>query len=329
MSELKKEGFIAFTSDYGFKVTFGNEKNTIFLKRALKALLNLPYDIVEISFSRATFEGMNRDSRSGIYDMICVDERGDTFIVEMQAVAKSFFLNRLQFYAFHRFDELVKRGRFNFNIKEKIYCIAFLGTNISTVSTYHNTLTLKNQDGIEFENPIKYVTVELEKFTLTADEVKTDLEKLIFTMKNAHIMAATKAPKPAFWDEEWLSIPIGELDIRKMSHERYEAYQYWLVHEAEAKRLEEERQEQSEIRGEIRGEIKTLKNLVKDGTITFESLTKSGKYSAEMILKVKELFVEELINEGLLPLRKIALMAFVSDEFVWKMAENIELRNRS
>ena len=136
-------------------------------------------------------------------------------------------------------------------------------------------------------------------------------------------MAATKAPKPAFWDEEWLRIPMGELDIRKMSHERYEAYQYWLVHEAEAKRLEEERQEQSEIRGEI----KTLKNLVKDGTITFESLTKSGKYSAEMILKVKELFVEELIKEGLLPLSKIAPIASVSEEFVWKMAEEIDSNN--
>ena len=68
---------------------------------------------------------------------------------------------------------------------------------------------------------------------------------------------------------------------------------------------------------------------MKDGTITFESLTKSGKYSAEMILKVKELFVEELIKEGLLPLSKIAQIASVSEEFVWKMAEEIEGNNRS
>ncbi len=40
-----EQEFIPFTSDYGFKVTFGNENNTVFLKRALKALLQLRYPI--------------------------------------------------------------------------------------------------------------------------------------------------------------------------------------------------------------------------------------------------------------------------------------------
>ena len=197
MSEQMEQDFIPFTSDYGFKVTFGNENNTVFLKRALEALLQLRYAIKEIAFSKTTFDGLIKDSRSGIYDMVCTDERGDTFIVEMQGLAKAFFLNRLQFYAFQRFDILVKKGKFDFDIKEKIYCIAILGTNISDVASYHNTISLKNQDGIEFSNAIQYVTVELEKFNLSVEEVQTDLEKLIFTIKNAHKMTATKE-KPAF-----------------------------------------------------------------------------------------------------------------------------------
>ena len=42
-----------------------------------------------------------------------------------------------------------------------------------------------------------------------------------------------KAEKPAFWEEDWLNIPMGELDIRTLSPERYEAYQYWLVQQAD------------------------------------------------------------------------------------------------
>ena len=95
MSEFIDHDFIPFTSDYGFKVTFGNEKSTIFLKRALQALLQLPYAIQEITFSRATFEGLHNESRSGIFDMVCIDERGDTFIVEMQGIAKAFFFEPL------------------------------------------------------------------------------------------------------------------------------------------------------------------------------------------------------------------------------------------
>ncbi len=287
MSEFTPTGFIPFTSDYGFKVTFGNEKNTVFLKRALQALLQLPYVIIEITFSKTTFEGLLEDSRSGIYDMVCVDERGDTFIVEMQGQAKSFFLNRLQFYAFQRFDNLVKKGKFDFDIKEKIYCIAILGTNISEVLSYHNTITLKNQDGIEFSNQIEYITVELEKFNQSMNEVKTDLEKLIFTIKNAHKMVEA-SEKPKFWQEDWLNIPLGELDIRTLSPDRYEAYQYWLVHEAEAKRLEEELKAKGKIEGKIEEKILMIKELIKENLIPLSSIARIGRVSEEFVLKIKK-----------------------------------------
>ncbi len=285
-----EQDFIPFTSDYGFKVTFGNENNTVFLKRALKALLQLRYAIKEIIFSKTTFDGLIKDSRSGIFDMICTDERGDAFIVEMQGLAKAFFLNRLQFYAFQRFDFLVKKGKFDFNIKEKIYCIAILGTNISDVTSYHNTISLKNQDGIEFSNAIQYVTVELEKFNLSVEELQTDLEKLIFTIKNAHKMTAAKE-KPAFWEEDWLNIPMGELDIRTMSPERYEAYQYWLVHQADMERLEREQRESTEkakIEGKIEGKIEIIKELIKEGLLPISSIAKVAHVSEGYVLKIQE-----------------------------------------
>ena len=65
--------------------------------------------------------------------------------------------------------------------------------------------------------------------------------------------------KPSFWQEDWLNIPLGELDIRTMSPDRYEAYQYWLVHEAEAKRAAEER----ETKAKIEGKIEMIKELLK------------------------------------------------------------------
>jgi predicted transposase/invertase (TIGR01784 family) len=312
MNEQIQQDFIPFTSDYGFKVTFGNEKNTVFLKRALQALLKLPYAIQEIVFSKATFDGLIKDSRSGIFDMVCTDERGDTFIVEMQGQAKSFFLNRLQFYAFQRFDILVKKGKFDFDIKEKIYCIAIIGTNINDTPSYHNMLSLKNQDGVEFSNSIQYVTVELEKFTLKVEEVKTDLEKLIFTIKNAHIMTAT-AEKPTFWEEDWLNIPLGELDIRTMSPERYEAYQYWLVHQAEEERWKNEREraerELSDKQIEFSNREKELLNKER------ELLERTARIENSKIEGKIEI-IKELLREGLLPLSSIAKVAHVSEEFV-------------
>lgn len=304
-----EQDFIPFTSDYGFKVTFGNENNTVFLKRALEALLQLRYGIKEIVFSKNTFDGLIKDSRSGIFDMTCTDERGDTFIVEMQGQAKAFFMNRLQFYAFQRFDFLVKKGKFDFDIAEKIYCIAILGANISEAASYYNTISLKNQDGIEYLSAIQYVTVELEKFTLSADEVKSNLEKLIFTIKNAHKMTA-KAEKPAFWEEDWLNIPMGELDIRTLSPERYEAYQYWLVQQADNERWEKELIERSQRTGMERGIAEGIEKGIEKGM-------EKGKIEGKIEI------IKELLKEGLLPISSIAKVAHVSQEFVMKIQNEL------
>ena len=145
-------------------------------------------------------------------------------------------------------------------------------------------------------------------FKVTFEEVKTDLEKLIFTIKNAHIMSTSTASKPAFGEEDWLSIPMGELDIRNMSPEKYLEYQHWLVQEAETKRREEELKEE--------GKIETIKDLIKEGTISFKNIAETRKYSKETIEQVKKLLVIELIEESMLPLSSIAQMADVSEEFV-------------
>ena len=124
------ERFIAFTSDYGFKVTFGNEENTLFLRKALQALIGSKVAIKKIAFIKTNLNAVTDVDRSIIFDLFCKDENNETYIVEMQLQATDVFLNRLKFYAFHSLNRLVKKGKFNFNLKTKIYCIAFLGTNI-------------------------------------------------------------------------------------------------------------------------------------------------------------------------------------------------------
>ena len=42
--------FIPLISDYGFKVTFGNEHNTLFLRRALQAFIASPVPIEYVEF---------------------------------------------------------------------------------------------------------------------------------------------------------------------------------------------------------------------------------------------------------------------------------------
>jgi predicted transposase/invertase (TIGR01784 family) len=249
------ERIIPFTSDYGFKVTFGNEKNTLFLKKALQILIGSDIPIKEIFFKNTEFNALTLEDRHGIFDLLCQDEKDNTFIVEMQLQATFSFLNRLKFYSIHAFNNLIDKGDFDFNITRKIYCIAFLGTNIFNFEDYKNVLTLRNQEGLLADDQTTYITIELNKFMINAEDVNSDIEKLIYSVKYNKLMENT-AKRPAFMEEEWLKSALDELDIRAMTPDKYRDYMMYKMRLAEAERAKAELVRESEKRGEKIGEIK-------------------------------------------------------------------------
>ena len=84
-------------SDYGFKITFGNEKHPQFLKKALQALIDSPVPIQEVTFTKNEVSGTTLSARSGLFDITCKDELGQVFIVEMQLANFANMIHRSKF----------------------------------------------------------------------------------------------------------------------------------------------------------------------------------------------------------------------------------------
>lgn len=222
------ERFIPILSDYGFKVTFGNETDTRFLRRALQALIQSPIAIKYVEFIESEIPGLTKDSRSGVYDIACTDESGNQFIVEMQLSKYPDFIQRMKFYSFYRLNTLVRKGKYKFEGLPKIYCIGILAFNIFPhIADYHNVAVLKNEKGELIDDQTTFITVELTKFKKRLSNVQTDLDKLIYTMKTLHKVTKPKQ-FPQFWSEEWLEAAIKELDTRAMSPEKRMAYEMTL-----------------------------------------------------------------------------------------------------
>jgi predicted transposase/invertase (TIGR01784 family) len=261
MTDLKLPIFIPFTSDYGFKVTFGNEKDTLFLRRSIAALIQSPYPIVRVVFNKTTFEGLTKSSRSGIFDLACTDEQGNNFIVEMEVRAGSKFLQRMKFYAFQKYTEIVRKGHGVYDNLPKIYCIGILGKTINALPDYRNVISLRNQDGVEVDDQIKLITVELPKFKVKEKDVVLDVEKLIFTIKNLKKMVK-EAKKPKFMQEDWIDSAVTELNTRAFTPAQYEAYMRHLVQQADAKKQEERKIARSKHLGKIEGKIERDTELV-------------------------------------------------------------------
>ena len=231
--------YLPITSDYGFKVTFGNPHNTEFLRRALPALIGSDVPIRQVTLEPTAYAGLTPESRSSIFDLSCVDEHGRFFIVEMQVAHSPDFLQRLKFYASQKLNLLVQRGRFNWQSLPQIYVVALLSQNILPGSDYQTVANLRTASGVLLDTQLTFILVELNKFQLSAADVRTDLEKLLFTMNNVENPALDLENRPAFWEEDWLKSALDELSTRNVTPEQYEQMMRSLARRASNLQIEQ------------------------------------------------------------------------------------------
>ena len=182
--------FISMFSDYGFKVTFANETDTTFLKRAIQALIKSETAIEHIEFNKSELTAITKTSRGGLYDVTCIDEKGRRFIIEMQVQDLKYFIHRAKFYGFYHFNILVKKGQYRFNDLKKIYVISILGGTIyPDLEEYHHEVCLRNQHGALIDDQITHMLIELGKWDKSVEEIErsnSDIDKLIYLMKTTN-----------------------------------------------------------------------------------------------------------------------------------------------
>lgn len=275
--------FIPIISDYGFKATFGNETNTLFLRKALQALIKTETPIKEVKFDKNTFEGLTQDSRSGVYDLACTDENDNHFIVEMQYGEEPYFVQRMKFYSLHKFNAMVKKGKFDYGTLTKIYCVAILANTILPYKQYHTLANLRNEQGELFDKQMTFVTVELNKFELQEFDCQTDLEKLIYTMKTIHTVTQP-IQFPQFWNEEWLKVAIDELDSRKMTPEERASFEILVARNAEAVKAENKKIKDAIVNNKI----ETIRKMLIRGKLSIEEIAEDNAVTLDFVKNIQQ-----------------------------------------
>ena len=314
MNEASEEKrFISMLSDYGFKVTFGNEHHPRFLRRALQALIASDTPIRSVQFSKNEITATTRQARGGLLDVTCEDERGQVFLVEMQLVDFSNMIHRTKFYAFHRFNTMVKKGNYQFDDLRKIYTITILGGTNYATDLYHQIGALRNQQGELIDDQITHVIVELSKFQKTLKEVRTDLDKLLYTMKLTET-APQNAQLPDFMREGWLEETLAELEranltpeeradweiaIARNMTEKYAREKELVQAKAEVEkkvRAETEARVKAETEARVKAETEarvkaeteeTIRKLLKRGALTQDEIAQDLGVPLSLVKKVK------------------------------------------
>ena len=118
-------------NDIAFKRIFGQERNKDILIKMLNAVLyeELHKPIVEVSFFPSNLEPEVISKKQSAVDVLCRDEDGCKYIIEMQQNAQDGFEERAQFYAAKTFVNQLGMGEEYTNIKALIF-LAFCNFEI-------------------------------------------------------------------------------------------------------------------------------------------------------------------------------------------------------
>jgi predicted transposase/invertase (TIGR01784 family) len=286
---------ISMLSDFGFKMTFGNQKDHTFLRNALPLLLKLPIKIRKIRHLPNEVIGMTESGRKGLYDTVFVVNKELYFIVEMQLGNHAFLIERLMFYLSMSYISKIPKGKDGFSDVKKVHCICITrDTLFPNVTEYYHKGNFRSEEGLLISDKMELIFVELEKFTKLADQLDNEFEELLFTMKNAHtIDLDDRAKIPAFFKKSWYKETMKQLNLSKMSAENRLIYELtWARIAATATQDElDVKRWKAEAREEATK--KAIEKAMKIGKLTLDEIAEINDVSIDFVLDVQIKMAQE------------------------------------
>jgi len=199
------------TTDFGFKKLFGDEANKDLTMSFLNDLLELDPPLVDLSFANLEQLPEAPEQRIGIYDLLCHDAKGNSYLVEMQKSRIAYVKDRMVYYSTFPMAAQAKKGSkrsyyqyqpsleklyireaasavygkraeevaasqpWNYALKG-VYCIAILDypLNGSTAAVNYNSIRNDRPPHELFYEKLKFVTVELSFFDPRKPEYSLD-----------------------------------------------------------------------------------------------------------------------------------------------------------
>ncbi|MEN8444540.1 MAG: Rpn family recombination-promoting nuclease/putative transposase [Cyanobacteria bacterium J06555_13] len=183
---LSQERYINPLTDFGFKRLFGTEPNKALLIDFLNVILPARHTISDLSYRNSENVGNTELDRKAIFDIYCKSESGERFIVEIQKAKQNFFKDRSVYYSTFPIQEQAQKGGWNYQLSA-VYTVGvldFIFDDHKNDGTILHTVELRDQDCKVFYDKLKFIYLELPKFTKTVDQLESHFDKWLFLLKH-------------------------------------------------------------------------------------------------------------------------------------------------
>ena len=263
--------YVDILSNGGFKAFFGDENNKKEVMSVINVFLPEHRRVIEIEYLPTEHQGpIVGVSKEFHYDFMCKDESGTVFIVEMQRYRDKDWFKRCVSYASRVYDRQNREGE-DYDIPP-VYLIGLMGVEIDHpdkefwrdhyVSEY--TFIEKKCHDLLGET-IVIIFVELANFSKEEYECHSELEKILYLLKNSGKMQVP----PGWYNHEDYDSILRTWEINGFDEDKrikYDSDMYderRRISELKTARLlgKEEGREEGRKEGERKANLESAKKL--------------------------------------------------------------------
>jgi predicted transposase/invertase (TIGR01784 family) len=215
-------------TDFGFKRIFGSEESKPLLISFLNDLLDLEYDIVSINFNKNEYSGMLKEDRKAIFDINCVDEKNNIFIVELQRAEQKHFQGRALYYTSFPIQEQANRGKWNFELTP-VYFVGLLNFSVNDFDDenylHYGQIIDKNTKNLMYDK-LNFIYIELPKFKKQESELSNHLEKWLWFFNKLSELDEI----PEIFKDDIIENAFSLSELAKMNPDKRKEYELSLKH---------------------------------------------------------------------------------------------------
>lgn len=296
-------------TDIAFKRVFGNEKNKNILMHFLNDLNIFGNDrtIVDVTFLSPIQDPEIASKKQSIVDVLCKDQDGVQYIVEMQLADDANFIKRAQYYASKAYFSQLDSGKTYKNLKEVVFLAITNFVMFKDKKSYISHHVILDKDTNEHDLKDLYFSfIELPKFTKSiGDKLDNMIEKWCYFLKHAPatknedlqaIIGRDEVIKQAYdvierfnWNEEELR--KYEQEIKREMDNR-SAMETIEIRIQEAKKSQQEAEkakleaEQKANKADAQAKIEVAKKMLKD-KLPVQTIVKYTRLSEKEIMELK------------------------------------------
>lgn len=250
-------------TDFGFKKLFGSEPNKDLLIDFLNQVLPEKHKIKELTYARSEQLGNTEVDRKAIFDLYCIGENGDRFIVEMQKAKQNYFKDRSVYYASFPIQDQAKKGAWNFQLSA-VYLIGILDFVFSedeSEQEVRHEVQLKDHKCRVFYDKLTFIYLEMPHFKKAESALQNNFDKWMYVLQQLPNLES----RPQALQDRVFQKLFDAAEIARFTPDEKIKYEESLKYYRDLKNVIDTSYVEGKIEGKIEGKLEIASQMKKKG----------------------------------------------------------------